>query len=72
MATLWDYFTLPDVKEKLRDKIRQQIELLHNGLDRPEAIVGMTYLEELPQHFDQLPLQIQNHPSLHALGYGTL
>ncbi len=57
MATLWDYFYNPEIKDKLREKIRQQFELLHNGLTRPEAIVGMTYLEELPQHFTSCPFK---------------
>ncbi len=56
-ATLWDYFYSPEVKERIRGKIRHQFELLHSGLSRPEAIVGMTYLEELPQHFTSCPFK---------------
>ncbi len=54
-ATLWDYFYRPEVKGRIRENIRQQFELLHNGLSNPEAIVGMTYLEEVPNHFTSRP-----------------
>jgi hypothetical protein len=56
-ATLWDYFYRPEVKERIRGKIRHQFELLHNGLSNPEAIIGMTYLEEVPQHFTSCPFK---------------
>jgi len=56
-ATLWDYFYRPEVKERIRGKIRHQYELLHKGLSNPEAIVGMTYLEEVPQHFTSSPFK---------------
>ena len=54
-ATLWDYFYRPGIKEKIQENIRQQFELLHHGLTRPEAIIGMTFLEELPFHFTSIP-----------------
>lgn len=56
-ATLWDYFYRPEVKEKIQANIRAQFDLLYKGLTRPEAIVGMTFLEELPGHFTSAPFK---------------
>lgn len=55
--TLWDYFYGAGIKEKMREKIRSQYELLHKGLTRPESLVGMTFLEELPGHFTSAPFK---------------
>lgn len=50
-ANLFHYLYEPGVREAVLRNARTQIEWVLNGLDRPESVVAMTFLEELPAHF---------------------
>ena len=54
-ATFLHYLYLPGVKEKLHANIRQQIHALLDHIDKPENVVGFTFLEEVPGHFSSSP-----------------
>ncbi len=50
-ATFYDYFYLPGVKEKVLAETRRQIRVVLDHISKPENVVGLTFLEELPDHF---------------------
>ena len=50
-ATLFHYLYKPGVREGIEANIRAQIRLVLDGIARPENVVGLTFLEELPNHF---------------------
>jgi hypothetical protein len=50
-GTLLHYLYKSGVRETLLQKIEDQIDFVLEGITRPENVVGLTFLEELPQHF---------------------
>jgi hypothetical protein len=50
-ATFVDYLYGDGVKEKLLAETSREIHLILDGNDKPENVVGFTFLEELPTHF---------------------
>jgi len=54
-ATLFHYLYVPGVKDKLLTETHRQIELIVKGISNPNAVVGGTFLEELPGHFTSCP-----------------
>ena len=55
-ATFYEYFYVPGVKEKLFAEIRRQVRVVLDHLDKPENLVAITFLEELPQHFTDMAI----------------
>lgn len=47
-AMFLDYFYAPGMKEKLFESAREQIQLVFNGIDKPENVVAFSFLEEEP------------------------
>ena len=56
-ATFLHYLYLPGVKEKLHQNIHDQIHVVLDPITKPENVVGMTFLEELPNHFSANPFR---------------
>ncbi len=54
-ATFLHVYFRPEAREKVLDNTRKQIRLVLDGLDKPENVVGLTFLEELPGHFTAAP-----------------
>ena len=55
--TFLHYLYLPGVKEKLQQNIPDQIRVVLDPITKPENVVGMTFLEELPNHFSANPFR---------------
>ena len=53
--SLFDYLYQPEVKNKLNQRIKDQAEIIKNGIKNPKAVVAMTFLEELPGHVTSEP-----------------
>lgn len=47
-AMFLDYFYSPGMKEKIFASAREQIQLILNGIDKPENVVAFSFLEEAP------------------------
>ncbi len=56
-ATFLDYFYKSGVKEKLLANTSFQIKSVLDYIDRPENVMGFTFLEELPGHFTNMDLR---------------
>ena len=56
-ATFLHYLYKPGVKQKLLANIREQIRVVLDHIERPENVVGLTFLEELPGHFSGCPFR---------------
>jgi len=63
-ATFLDYLYKPGVKEKLLAETSRQIRLVLDGIDRPENVLGFTFLEELPGHFADNGLVVRDPDTL--------
>jgi len=50
-GTLFHYLFKPGVREAIHQKARDQVNLVLNGISKPENVVGSTFLEESPNHF---------------------
>lgn len=57
-ATFLHYLYKQGVKEKIHQRIREQIHVVLDHLTRPENVVGLTFLEELPGHFSASPFRV--------------
>lgn len=58
-ATFWHYLYDPEVKQAVDEEIARQFHVIAENISRPENIVGMTFLEELPGHFSGRPMRNQ-------------
>lgn len=56
-ATFLHYLYQEDVREKVNQAIRQQVQVVLDNISRPENVVGLTFLEELPLHFSGDPFR---------------
>ena len=54
-ATLFHYLYKPGVREKVLAETKRQIELVCQGVTRPQNVYGSCFLEELPGHFTSSP-----------------
>lgn len=54
-ATFLHFLYVPEIKEKVLKGIHDQIRFFLDHLQRPENVVGLTFLEELPNHFSGAP-----------------
>ncbi len=52
-VTLMRYSFEAEARERLLGEARRQIRLILDGIDKPENVVGLTFLEELPGHFTE-------------------
>lgn len=59
-ATFLHYLYQPGVKQRLLANIEAQIKVVLDNISRPENVVGMTFLEELPLHFSGAPFRRNN------------
>lgn len=50
-ASFLDYFYRPGTRERLLQRAGDQVRSVLDRVDRPENVVGFTFLEELPLHF---------------------
>jgi len=50
-GTFLDYHFRPEVRAKVRERIRDEVEAVLNGIAKPENVLGFTFLEELPGHW---------------------
>lgn len=57
MATIWDYLYNPDVRQKMQKSMKHQYDLINDGITARNAIIGMTFLEELPGHCTNCPFR---------------
>jgi len=56
-ATFLHYLYKPGVKQKLLERVCEQIHIVLDHISHPENVVGMTFLEELPGHFSGYPFR---------------
>jgi len=54
-ATFLHYLYKPGVKERLLKNVHDQIHVVLDHIDKPENVIGLTFLEELPGHFSGCP-----------------
>ncbi|MGC9318999.1 MAG: hypothetical protein ACP5KN_13280, partial [Armatimonadota bacterium] len=54
-ATFLHYLYEPGVREGVAERINQQVSVVLENISRPENVVGLTFLEELPLHFSGDP-----------------
>ena len=58
---MYDYFYAPGVKEKILAETRRQIRVVIDNINKPENVVGMFLLEEMPQFLtDMAPLYLKD------------
>ena len=58
---MYDYYYAPAVKEKILAETRRQIRVVIDNIDKPENVVGMFLLEEMPQFLtDMAPLYLKD------------
>jgi hypothetical protein len=50
-GTLFEYLYEPGVAEAMHAEVWSQIRFVLDGITKPENVVGLTFLEELPLHF---------------------
>jgi hypothetical protein len=55
-ATFLHYLYDPEVRQAVDDEIQRQFDVIADNISRPENIVGLTFLEELPGHFSGRPM----------------
>ncbi len=58
-ATLFHYLYMPGIRQKVLNEVRRQIHVMLKGINKPENVVGATFLEELPGHFTSAPFGSQ-------------
>ena len=46
-----DYYFDPAVRATVREAIRAEVDAVLSGIDKPENVLGFTFLEELPGHW---------------------
>lgn len=63
-ATFLDYLYKPRVKERVLQNITSQIHSVTDYIEKPENVVGFTFLEELPFHFSDNGLSVFNQNDL--------
>ncbi|MGD9496087.1 MAG: hypothetical protein AB7Y46_07240 [Armatimonadota bacterium] len=56
-ATFLHYLYKPGVKEGVLANIAAQVSVVLDNISRPENVVGLTFLEELPGHFSGDPFR---------------
>lgn len=56
-ATFLHYLYKPGVREGVLANIAEQIGVVLDNISRPENVVGLTFLEELPGHFSGNPFR---------------
>ena len=56
-ATFLHYLYDPEVRQAVDDEIQRQFDVIADNISRPENIVGLTFLEELPGHFSGRPMR---------------
>jgi len=56
-ATFLHYLYDPEVKAKVDASIHEQFDVIADNISKPENIVGLTFLEELPGHFSGRPMR---------------
>jgi hypothetical protein len=54
-ATFLDYLYGPGIREKVDQSIHDQVRVVMDNISKPENVVGLTFLEELPAHFSARP-----------------
>ena len=57
-ASFFDYLYEPGIKEKMVKKIDAEIDSVMKYIDKPEAVYGFLFIEELPFHFSDYGLDI--------------
>lgn len=55
-ATFLHYLYDADVKREVDEEIHRQYDVIADNISKPENIVGLTFLEELPGHFSGRPM----------------
>lgn len=63
-ATFLDYLYKEGVRERLLKEISRQIRSVLDYIDKPENVLGFTFLEELPFHFADNALDILDEDTL--------
>jgi hypothetical protein len=53
VATFLEYHFEPKVRARVREAIKSEVNAVLNGIDKPENILGFTFLEELSGHWAQ-------------------
>ncbi len=53
VATFLEYHFEPEVRAGVRKEIKSEVDAVLNGIDKPENILGFTFLEELSGHWAQ-------------------
>lgn len=56
-ATFLHYLYDPEVKAQVDASIHEQFDVIADNISKPENIVGLTFLEELPGHFSGRPMR---------------
>ncbi|MCD6361252.1 MAG: hypothetical protein J7M38_10355 [Armatimonadetes bacterium] len=56
-ATFLHYLYGEGVRERVDQSIRDQVSVVLDNISRPENVVGLTFLEELPGHFSGNPFR---------------
>ncbi|MFW5866868.1 MAG: hypothetical protein ACOCX2_03565 [Armatimonadota bacterium] len=56
-ATFLHYLYDPEVKAEVDASIHEQFDVIADNISKPENIVGLTFLEELPGHFSGRPMR---------------
>jgi hypothetical protein len=54
-ASLFHYVYVKGVRERVLAETRRQIALILEHIDKPENVLGATFLEELPENFSSAP-----------------
>ena len=50
-ATFLEYYFEPKVRAAVRETIKSNMDAVLNGIDKPENILGFTFMEEIPAHW---------------------
>lgn len=64
MATMWDYFYKPGTREAVFERIERQVGAVMDHIDKPENVVGFTFLEELPLHWTRREMDIVDESTI--------
>lgn len=51
LPTMFHYLYEPGMRERVLEETREQVSVVLDGLNKPENILGFTFLEELPFHW---------------------
>ena len=59
-ATMWHYLYKPGVKQRVLQTVHDQVHIVLDHITKPENVVGLTFLEEMPGHFTARPMNKQS------------